>query len=397
MKILFTLLFAMLSFLIVKGQNWQPLQIPTDQDIWSSSFISDDEGWIGTENDSIAIIFHTVDKGETWNADTIQEATGGISFIDFTSSLTGYAIVNSKVFKTTNGGSSWSQLQMPGTVYANPSFVTDSTGFITGDGLVYKTTDGGNTWDSLFIGTGPSASPFSKLYFQDKLHGAGIQGEDWVWKTVDGGITWQVIADAPLCCEYDGISISPSAKVAYCEDIDGNYSLIKGWYYFQAVTLLTDVKWIDDSHLIAVGESGLIVTTQDGTNWTEEIVSPYETLLVPDGFNTLYVFGSKGIGYRNDEVFTSTPEDNTLELYKLEIFPNPFKELTSIRFSLVNSSPLGIDLFDLQGKKIKTIVEGNFDEGNHQLQFERENLPPGVYMLQLRTNSFLHTKKLVIQ
>ncbi|HUM47251.1 MAG TPA: T9SS type A sorting domain-containing protein [Chitinophagales bacterium] len=78
-------------------------------------------------------------------------------------------------------------------------------------------------------------------------------------------------------------------------------------------------------------------------------------------------------------------------------YPNPLSEYATIAFTLLQNENLTIALFNAQGRKIKTIAEGNFSEGNHQLQFEREDLPPGIYMLQLLSNSFMHSQKLVIQ
>jgi hypothetical protein len=67
---------------------------------------------------------------------------------------------------------------------------------------------------------------------------------------------------------------------------------------------------------------------------------------------------------------------------------------------------LKIDLLDLSGRKIKTIAEGNYDEGNHQLNFSAKDLPKGIYLLRLqmnssfptqKTNPGMVTKKLIIQ
>src|SRR5262245_26151528 len=99
MKYCFTLL---VSFLFFKSNaQWEQIAMPTTKDIISSSFVSDDEGWIGTSNTGIPTIYHTADGGATWNSLTITGASGGSSYLCFADSLTGYAVVNAKAFKTT--------------------------------------------------------------------------------------------------------------------------------------------------------------------------------------------------------------------------------------------------------------------------------------------------------
>jgi hypothetical protein len=81
----------------------------------------------------------------------------------------------------------------------------------------------------------------------------------------------------------------------------------------------------------------------------------------------------------------------------LQVYPNPVSSSATIQFSIPHSSEVKIELFDLQGRKIQTIAEGNYRSGNHQLEFEIENLPPGIYLLQLQTDSGIESQKLIIQ
>jgi hypothetical protein len=69
----------------------------------------------------------------------------------------------------------------------------------------------------------------------------------------------------------------------------------------------------------------------------------------------------------------------------LDVFPNPFSSSAEIQFSLINASDIKLELFDLQGKKIKTIAEGNFSDGNHQLILECNDMESGIYLLQFVT------------
>jgi hypothetical protein len=54
-------------------------------------------------------------------------------------------------------------------------------------------------------------------------------------------------------------------------------------------------------------------------------------------------------------------------------------------------------LSDLQGRKISTIAEGNFEAGDHSLQLNGSDFRKGIYYVQLLTEHAIKTKKLVIQ
>jgi uncharacterized delta-60 repeat protein len=88
----------------------------------------------------------------------------------------------------------------------------------------------------------------------------------------------------------------------------------------------------------------------------------------------------------------------------LQVYPNPLSDEAVVQFSITQNSILEISLFDLQGRKIKTITEGNFEAGSHQLNFSPEDLPQGIYLLQLSTwipseksYSTLQSLKLIVQ
>jgi uncharacterized delta-60 repeat protein len=89
----------------------------------------------------------------------------------------------------------------------------------------------------------------------------------------------------------------------------------------------------------------------------------------------------------------NTLDNNTI----VNIYPNPFSESANIQFSLAENSAITIELFDLQGRKIKTIKQGNFSAGTHSLKFSADDLPKGVYFLQLKTVNFIGVQKVVIQ
>jgi hypothetical protein len=99
--------------------------------------------------------------------------------------------------------------------------------------------------------------------------------------------------------------------------------------------------------------------------------------------------------YKSDVTIGITqPGYNNNELL---IFPNPFPDFASIQFSLQNSTHVNINLFNLHGKKVKPITEGSFQAGIHHVNFFKEDMPGGVYILQIKTDMEILSQKLIIE
>lgn len=93
-----------------------------------------------------------------------------------------------------------------------------------------------------------------------------------------------------------------------------------------------------------------------------------------------------------------TPERHELSLL---VWPNPFNPVTTLSFVLKNSGPVSLQIFDLQGRHIRTLMQGIQSAGRHEMvwQAEDENgktVASGVYLSVLRTEEGETTTKLAV-
>ena len=79
------------------------------------------------------------------------------------------------------------------------------------------------------------------------------------------------------------------------------------------------------------------------------------------------------------------------------MYPNPFVTSATLEFFLHEKSPIQIEWCEMNGKKIRTITEGNFDAGRHGVVLTRESLPSGIYLIRLATDAGLVTRKIILQ
>jgi photosystem II stability/assembly factor-like uncharacterized protein len=77
-------------------------------------------------------------------------------------------------------------------------------------------------------------------------------------------------------------------------------------------------------------------------------------------------------------------------------FPNPFNPLTTIRYSLPKLQHVILEIYDLGGKEIKTLVNSTQVAGHYGVQLDGSDLSSGVYYYIIRTEDFKGAKKLLL-
>lgn len=77
-------------------------------------------------------------------------------------------------------------------------------------------------------------------------------------------------------------------------------------------------------------------------------------------------------------------------------FPNPFNPSTIINYSVPGISFVTIKVYDILGKEVATLVNGEKAAGNYQIQFNPNKLGNGVYFYRMNTGSSIISRKLVL-
>jgi hypothetical protein len=77
-------------------------------------------------------------------------------------------------------------------------------------------------------------------------------------------------------------------------------------------------------------------------------------------------------------------------------YPNPFNPNTTISFSLPHSAMTRLQVYDLTGRLVRTLIEEDMQLGNHSIEFQASDLPSGVYLYCLTSGGMTDTKKLIL-
>lgn len=97
---------------------------------------------------------------------------------------------------------------------------------------------------------------------------------------------------------------------------------------------------------------------------------------------------------------TTSVKDEKIIVENFELYqnyPNPFNGLTIIQFNLPKKEKVNLKIYDVLGREITTLVDGELNSGLHQIYFEASyyDLPSGIYYYTLRTENGIKSKAMV--
>ncbi|MHB1688145.1 MAG: alpha-amylase family glycosyl hydrolase [Ignavibacteriaceae bacterium] len=81
-------------------------------------------------------------------------------------------------------------------------------------------------------------------------------------------------------------------------------------------------------------------------------------------------------------------------------YPNPFNPSTIINYQLPKSSLVSLKIYDVLGREVETLVNGEQSSGNYTVTFNSSakgiSLPSGIYFYRLQAGSYIETKKMIL-
>ncbi|MFA5670357.1 MAG: T9SS type A sorting domain-containing protein [Balneolaceae bacterium] len=85
-----------------------------------------------------------------------------------------------------------------------------------------------------------------------------------------------------------------------------------------------------------------------------------------------------------------------IEIMLFQNYPNPFNPSTIISYQLPVSGLVKLDVFDMLGRKVATLIDGRTPAGLHEVTFNAQGLSSGMYFYRLKANGMTETKRFTI-
>ncbi len=251
---------------------------------------------------------------------------------------------------------------------------------------LYKSVDGGQTW----VNVTSSKKPLSQAASLPNRYASAIQidkddpndvivafagfGTHHLFRTFDGGLSWNEF-------DCDGTNCLPDAPF---NDFIIYYNPENNLREYYAATDIGVFKNTGENiwHELAEGMPNCIVMD----------------LEVNGGKLRAATFG-RGIWEWDLTGGTLPNAKNQNQRHKnIQVFnyPNPFNPSTEISFELYISSVVKLTIYDITGREIDVLVNGELNPAAHKFTWNGTNYSSGVYFYRLETNGFTQTKKMLL-
>lgn len=162
----------------------------------------------------------------------------------------------------------------------------------------------------------------------------------------------------------------PNNEIAYANNLNGSFT---DWTLTESYgTIVTANR-----RYIAVtpDDSVHIIYTMTGNG------DIYHLCFYPDNLTNL-----------DDDKLNALPA--TFKLY--QNYPNPFNPITKIKYDIIEKGAVKITVYDILGRKVKSLLNEEVSPGTYELLFDASELASGIYLYRLQTNSYSRTKKMMV-
>ena len=234
----------------------------------------------------------------------------------------------------------------------------------------------------------PTVSLDSTIYFQS-LHR-------------DGGYGYSDIYKAELDASGEYTIVENLGEVINSDSGDGE------------ATIAPDESFlIFSSYRPGYGESDIYISFNDNGAWSEPInlgppintsEAEYGMALSPDGKylfftrrETWYTSEDSDIWWVSTSFIDSIKSGISIgdppQFELKQNYPNPFSSSTIISYSISTPALVELNIYDILGKKVRTLVKGYEESGRYEIPFDAENLSAGVYFYKLSVDGVKSDKK----
>lgn len=155
-------------------------------------------------------------------------------------------------------------------------------------------------------------------------------------------------------------------------------------------------------YLFAGTDHGVYFSRDNGKTWTlkgQGLNQDVEAVLIID--STAYAgTATNGVWVRPlSEMITgiqNKSQNNPLHFSLFENYPNPFNPSTIIGYRLPVRSYVTLNVYDILGREIETLVSGVKNAGSYSITFNASKLASGIYLYKLHAGNFVQVRKMIL-
>ncbi|HMT28827.1 MAG TPA: T9SS type A sorting domain-containing protein, partial [Bacteroidia bacterium] len=419
--------FILMSTYSFSQGSWKlidSISAPTSAYGIDVSFVNDSVGYFADYLSNR--IYRTTNKGESWsNISSIGGTLRSLEFVNdtigFLGCLSSSGVNPGAMFRTVNGGVTWTQLtNMQMGLYDGICGIEKfgntviATGTYSGPSWFYRSDDFGNSWTRSDLSAISSGLIDCYMYSSDTILITGVSNSTNgyranILKSTDGGVSWQqvFVASKPSTTVWKifmrpsgkGIAsiqsyLTDTLKAAITNDFGDTWQEVNvappdpNW--MAGVCFLNDtLGWISTEY------NGPTFETQDGGfTWNPiSLVNGVNRFVALDSATVIgpgSAAGYMAVVYKYDgNSSVGIPEINTVKTddgNSLAIFPNPAINSISIEVTSIENTVGILRVVDIKGNVVMNLTKQFFTKGTSKLN-QKLDLPAGHYYLLLLSNN----------
>jgi len=416
--VLSLILFATLT-LNLFSQAWIEQTSGVTAQLTSISAVDDNNVWICGYAGNV---LRTTNAGVNWVSVTGSPIPASLNMHsiyanDANTALVGGSGTSSFLFRTTNAGATWTQVfTEPGGFINSVHMGNAFAGYMMGDPVggrwsLWGTTDAGITWDSstFYLPAGSaSEAGWNNAFFFDINAGVFFGTNNTrVYKTVNL-VNWQTQPTAPQLNSYaiwfNSMLGGMLGGTGLLQTTNGGTNWVSPASPLPGTANISGMTGINLQYWV-IRQSNIIYSTfNNGASWLTSYTAAtghiYRHIARPrnGNFTFLYAVKSNGGITRGTIPLGITPISNEIPkgFALKQNYPNPFNPVTTINFNIPRESSVKLAVYDGLGKEIKVLVNENLRPGIYEINFEGNNVSSGIYYYRLITPDFTETKKMTL-
>jgi len=207
---------------------------------------------------------------------------------------------------------------------------------------------------------------------------------------------------------FNGIDFGPVLYTDFA--VSEKQNSLNGFYKFNPTQEdILSIAVTMSKNGTVIGEGTLELSSATSVYTSLNVNITYGINNIPDTCKIIFVIGSKdnqsaahlgSYGLFDNLSFNNVTSVNALSLpnnYSLsQNYPNPFNPATIIKYEIPLPSNVKIEIFDLLGKNIETLVNKEQSAGSYKIYFNANKLSSGIYLYKITASNFIQTKKMIL-
>lgn len=401
-----------------EGLFFKPGRILDENTIWFSGNLS---SLFGDE----IYVFRSIDGGKTFTHNTTPIPGRAAQMDAFDENIALVATAEGAIHRTTDGGTTWEEVYSytNGAWFDGLRILGENVAVAYGDGEsngymhFVRTEDKGATWTEI---DGIDFMNAAYGFYTWGLAACNVGASAWysatttqydssyVFRTYDAGLTWD-----SFVIPKDVIPTYPRA-IAFSDDNNGLIAdrqgnvvkSVDGGATWSATNMPSESSdsWVNgvvaipnSDIIMGMDDIGVFFTSDLGATW-HQVQTPPETdeddfvsgVFLNKNFGYVFTYNGQILRFKNQVTSIHDQFANTVpaEFHLFQNYPNPFNPTTQISFLMPQSAEVKVVIYDMLGRKVRTVFEGHKGVGLHTVTWDGKNdfglsVASGTYIYNL--------------